>query len=359
MWDLAVREQDYASAQAMLQRYRGAPPWSNRALLALVRGDSVARASLLEEAKASENRQVQIAARFVATYLGDLASAEELARLELAWRRQPAIRQGAQLLSGWLEVGRGRWSSARPAFLAAEQEGAAAGRVHRALAAALPFLVVPRSDLLAVRAEIEAWTPERDPEERTATATALRPHLRLYLLGLLSSRLDQPAEARRYSAELERLPAQPGSAGVVHGLAQTIRSDVAWQAGDFKEVLTALGEVTPEIPLELVSVPAYFTAREYAQEHARYLRAAALAALRRDSEALRWLEAGLRGAPNEFAFLAPLSRLLGEIQERAGDRAAATAHYERLVRLWQDGDPPQRAVMEEVRARLRRLRVEH
>ena len=187
MWDLAVREQDYASAQAMLQRYRGAPPWSNRALLAFVRGDSLSRASLLEEAKGSENRQVQIAARFVATYLGDLASAEELARLELAWRRQPAIRQGAQLILGWLEVGRGRWSAARPAFLAAEGEGAAAGRVHRALAATLPFLVLPRSDLLAVRAEIEAWTPERDADERTATATALRPHLRLYLLGLLSS----------------------------------------------------------------------------------------------------------------------------------------------------------------------------
>jgi tetratricopeptide (TPR) repeat protein len=356
MWDLAVREQDYASAQAMLQRYRGAPPWSNRALLAFVRKDSVARASLLEEAKASENRQVQIAARFVATYLGDLASAEELSRLELKWRRQPAIRQGAQLLLGWLELGRGRWSSARPAFLAAEHEGAAAGRVHRALAASLPFLVVPRSDLLAVRAEIEAWTPERDAEERTATATALRPHLRLYLLGLLSSRLDQPAEARSYLAQLERLPVQPGSAGVIRGLAQTIRSDVAWQSGAFKEVLTALGEVTPEIPLELVSVPAYVIAREYTLEHARYLRAAALAALGRDSEALRWLGYGLRGAPNEFAFLAPLNRLLGEIRERAGDRAAAIENYERLVHLWQDGDPPQRAAAAEVGGRLRRLR---
>jgi len=358
MWDLAVREQDYPSAQAMLQRYRGVPPWSNRALLASARGDSVAGASLLDEAKAPENRQVQIAARFVATYLGELAAAEALARLELSWRRQPAIRQGSQLLLGWLEVGRGRWSSARPAFVAAEQEGAAAGRVHRALAATLPFLVVPRSDLLTVRAEIEAWIPELDPEERTATATALRPHLRLYLLGLLSSRLDQPAEAKRYSAQLERLPAQPGSAGVVRGLAQAIRSDVAWRAGNPGEALAALGEVTPEIPLELVSVPAYVTAREYAQEHARYLRAAALAALGRDSESLRWLQTGFQGAPNEFAYLAPLSRLLGEIQERAGDRAGAIEHYERLVRLWQDGDPPQRAAAAEVSGRLKRLRGE-
>lgn len=358
MWDLAVREQDYPSAQSMLQRYRGVPPWSNRTLLAFVQGDSGARASLLEEAKAAENRQVQIAARFVATYLGDLTSAEELTRLELAWRRQPAIRQGTQLLLGWLEVGRGRWSSARPAFLAAELEGAAAGKVHRALAASLPFLEVPRSELLAVRAEIEAWIPVRDPEERTATATALRPHLRLYLLGLLSSRLHQPAEAQRYSLQLERLPVPPGSAGVVRGLAQTIRSDLAWQAGNPGGALAALGEVTPEIPLELVSVPAYIIAREYTLEHARYLRAAALAALGRDSEALRWLGQGLRGAPNEFAFLAPLSRLLGEIQERAGNRAAAIEHYERLVRLWQNGDPPQRAVATEISGRLRRLRGE-
>jgi len=356
MWDLAVREQDYSSAEAMLQRYRGAPPWSNRTLLAFVRGDSVARASLLEEAKAAENRQVQIAARFVAMYLGDLAAAEELARLELAWRRQPAIRQGSQLLLGWLEVGRGRWSSSRTAFLAAEQEGAVAGKVHRALAATLPFLVLPRSDLLAVRAEIEAWTPERDAEERTATATALRPHLRLYLLGLLSSRLDQPAEARRYSDQLERLPVQPGSAGVARGLTQSIRADVSWQAGNPGEVLAALGAVTLEIPLELISVPAYVIAREYTLEHARYLRAAALAALKRDGDAVRWLAAGFRGAPNEFAYLAPVSRLLGEIQERAGDRAAAIEHYERLVRLWRDGDPPQRAAAAEVGVRLTRLR---
>src|SRR5688572_6389943 len=356
MWDLAVREQDYASAQAMLQRYRGAPPWSNRMLLARVQGDSAARASLLEEAKASENRQVQNAARFVATYLGDLSFAEELARLELAWRRQPAIRQGTQLLLGWLEIGRGRWSSARLAFLAAEQEGAAAGRVHRALAAALPFLVVPRSDLVAVRSEIEAWIPARDPDERTASATALRPHLRLYLLGLLSSRLDQPAEARRSADQLERLPVQPGSAGVVRGLVQTIRADVAWQAGNPGEALAAVEPVTTAIPLELISVPAFVIAREYTLEHARYLRAAALAALRHDTEALRWLRTGLQGAPNEFAYLAPVSRLLGEIQERAGDRAAASESYERLVRLWQDGDSGQRAVAAGAGERLRRLR---
>jgi tetratricopeptide (TPR) repeat protein len=356
MWDLAVREQDYASAQAMLQRYRGAPPWSNRMLLAFVRGDSAARAGLREEAKASENRQVQIAARFVATYLGDLTSAEELARLELAWRRQPAIRQGTQLLLGWLEIGRGRWSSARLAFLAAEREGAAAGRVHRALAAALPFLVLPRSDLLAVRSEIEAWNPARDPDERTATATALRPHLRLYLLGLLSSRLDQPAEAQRYSDQLERLSVQPGSAAVIRGLAQTIRADVAWQADNPAGVFTALGEVIPEIPLELVSVPAFVLAREYTLEHARYLRAAALTALRRDSEALQGLRTGLQGAPNEFAYLAPVSRLLGEIAERAGDRAGAIEHYDQVVRLWKDGDQAQRAAAAEAGERLRRLR---
>ena len=103
-------------------------------------------------------------------------------------------------------------------------------------------------------------------------------------------------------------------------------------------------------------MPAYIIAREYTLEHARYLRAAALAALRRDIDALRWLRTGLQGAPNEFAYLAPVSLLLGEIQERAGDRAAAMESYERVVRLWQDGDPPQRATATEVRGRLTRLR---
>ena len=366
MWHLAVREDDLGGAQAMLERYHGSPPWSYRAFLAHARRDPAEFAVLLEEARGAENRQMQIAARYLMAYSGDFAAADSILTLELQWRQRPAIRQSSRLMKAWLEIGRGRWSAAREAFRAAESEGASRARVETALAATLPFLVIPPTELRAVRAEIEAWRPENDPEERSALATALRPHLRVALLGLLSSRLGgggggEEAAALRYAAELER--AQPPALGesVVQGLARTVRADVAWQGRKPREVIRLLGSSRVEVPLELVSVPLFTTVREYTQEHARYLLAAALTAQGgggggETSEARRWLSTGFQGAPNEFAYLAPISRLMGEVLAHSGDRAGARSQYERFVRLWENAEGAERWVVEEVKGRLAGLR---
>lgn len=356
MWDLAVREADYAAADAYLQRYRGAPPWSRRVVPPLARGDSAAVASLLEEARASENRQVQIAARYVATFLEDYSTAERLARLELEWRRRPAIRADAQLFLGWLEMARGRWSAAQGEFAAAEQvEGAPDVLIHRALAAALPFGGVPRQDLQAIRGEVSRWKPQPEAGEAPALAVRLRPHLRLYLLGMLSVRLGDRDAALAFANQLGRLEAPPDAASVVRALALTVRADVAWQRGRAAEALSLLEPVRGEVPLELVRVPAYTNVREYAQEQARYLRAELLARLGRDREALRWLQTAFHGAPDEFVYHAPVHQRLAEIYERLGDREQAARHYGRFIELWKECDAPLRPAVEAAQARLKQL----
>lgn len=352
MWHLAVREDDLAGAQAMLQRYHGSPPWSYRAFLAHARRDPARFASLLEEAHGAENRQMQIAARYLMVYSGDFSAADSLLSVELRWRQRPAIRQGSRMMKAWLEVGRGRWTAAREAFRAADDEGASRASIEVALAATLPFLVLPAADLQAVRRGIEAWKPEKDPDERTALATALRPSLRIALLGVLSSRLGEPSEALRYAVELEQAPPPPLGESVVQGLARMVRADVAWHAGRPREVIQLLEPVRVEVPPELIAVPLFTTVREYTQEASRYLLAAALAAEGKASEARRWLATGFQGAPNEFVYLAPISRLAGEMAERAGDRAEARRQYERFVRLWESADGAQRKTVEEVKARL-------
>src|SRR5688572_12625225 len=120
MWDLAVREEDYEGADSMMRRMT-APPLSMRILLTFVRGDSASRAAIVEEARALDSRQSQIAARYVATFLEDFATAKSLAELDLAPRRKPPIRANAQLLLAWLEVARGRWTAAKAAFAQAER----------------------------------------------------------------------------------------------------------------------------------------------------------------------------------------------------------------------------------------------
>jgi phage gp36-like protein len=94
MWDLAVREKDYQAVDSMLARYRGSVPLSYRLVPARGRADAATVARLLEEARASENRQLQLAARYTAAY-PTTHTRRRAARL--AWRERPANRAQAQV----------------------------------------------------------------------------------------------------------------------------------------------------------------------------------------------------------------------------------------------------------------------
>jgi len=357
MWDLAVREADYRAADSLLLRYRGEAPLSMRLFTAAARGDSAEHRRLLDDARKAENRQPQIAGRYFATYLEDLPTARSLARLNLAPERRLPLRAGAQFLLAWLEIAAGRWAGARDQFAAAEQSDETATRINRALAVTLPFLAPPVQDLDAVRADLERWNPSADqPDPDAGLPSALRPQLRLYLLGLVYSRLGDDPAALGLAARLERLTAPPEARAAVRGLAATIRADVAARRGRVTEALEMLERAAGgDLPLELVSLPAFATVREYGQDRARYLRAELLTVLKRDGEAIRWLESSLQGAPNEFVYLGPIHRLQAEIHERRGEREKAAEHYERFINLWKDCDPELAPQVQEAKARLVQL----
>jgi tetratricopeptide (TPR) repeat protein len=336
MWDLAVREDDYAAAVSMVSRMK-APPPSMQMLLTFAAGDSAARAASVERARGLDSRQSQIAARYVATFLQDFTAAESLARLDLQERRSLPIRVGAQTFLAWLELARGRWSASKAAFAAAQRMDAASPLlVQRAMAASLPFLGVPQSDLESIRAELAAWSPGAEAAEPNAgLAIRLQPHLRLYLLGLLSARLGDQSSAAQFAAEIERTEAPREARDVVRGLAQTVRTDIATQSGRIAQT----GPVDQRaLPLELVSVRLFTNAREYTLEHARYLHVLQLRAQERHNEALRWIETSFQGSPSEIVYLAPMNLLLGEIYDRLGERQKAIDHYRRFVSLWRDCD---------------------
>jgi tetratricopeptide (TPR) repeat protein len=310
MWDLAVREDDYAAVDTMLERYSGAP-LSYRIMPAYARRDSAAIAALREEARVLDARQSQIAARYVATFLEDFETAEALARLDLAPRRNAAIRLGAQTFLAWLEVARGRWDSASAAFAVAEtMDGSGGVRIDRAVAATLPFVEISDDELRRVRATIDAWQPVPDASASPGLAISLRPHLRLYLSGLLSSRLGEYDQAALRAGEIEQLAAPTEGGHVVGALAATLRADVALERGRPAESLALLSDVNGRVPLELVMIKPFVNVREYAQEHARYLRVAALFATGRDEEARRWLSSAFQGSPLEMVYLAPMRRWL-------------------------------------------------
>jgi len=347
MWDLAVREEDYARADSLLRRKFTADkrPLEHRAMLALVQRDSGALARLLDEVR-NKSSGYPSAPASIALYLNDFRAADEFATAALASPRPQAIRDSLHQLLAVLALAQGSWTAAKREFAQVERVMPSARRQH-ALSATRPFLPVPRADIALLRDELEKWDPSADPREpNPGLASALHPHLRLYLLGVLSSRLGEDALALQHADELQRIDRPPEAATLVRDLALTVRAEVSARRGRPAEALKLLEPIKGEVPPELLAVPFY------SEEGSRYLRAELLYQLGRDEEALQWFANGFQGSPHELVYMAPAHLRQAEIYERLGDTKRAVEHYSRFIHLWQNCDPELRPRVQEARARL-------
>ena len=361
MFDLAVREDDWARADSLIRRrFPRQLPYDVRVVFATIRQDTAALRQLRAEGQETAGQRGRRGDRALeagwalASHLEALEQSEEVSRLSTRPFLPAGTRASAHLFLADLAAAGGRWTAARRELAAAARLGQTdSALVGRALAASLPFLGVPKDQVRTIRDEVERWTPGGDASK--PLPESIRPlaaHLRLYLLGLLSTRLGAMSEALRLASGLETLPAPPESRRVVRSLAQTIRADVASESGRANEGLTLLEGVRGEIPFELLRLP-YFS-----EEHARYLRGRLLAQAGRDEEALRLIENGFAGTPGELYYLAPAHLLQAEIHQRLGDRKVATEHYARFIALWRSCDPSLRPVLEGARAQLARMVAE-
>ncbi len=355
-----MREKSWARADTLIRQKFGTVPFGDQVLFAVARRDSAAerrlRARAPEMAGRKGRRTSGLAVEtgwLLATYLEDLGRAEEFTRFGTASSIPPGLQATAHQFLANLGAAGGRWSAAEPEFAAAAVAHPDSALIGRALAASLPFLGVPKPAIEAIRGEVDRWTPGSDVS--SPLPESIRPltgHLRLYLLGLLSTRLGADADALRYAGEMERLPAPAESSALVRDLGRTIRADVAAAAGRSAEALALLDGVKGEVPFELIRLP-YFS-----EEHARYLRSLLLHQAGRDTEALQLAEVAFTGTPNELHYRAPVHLLRAEIQQRLRNRAAAAAEYSRFVALWRDCDPALRPVVEGARSELAAMAAE-
>ena len=354
MWDLAVREDDYTAVDSMLARFSGAP-LSYRIVPAYARADSAAITRLREEARVLDARQSQIAARYVATYLENRGAAEELARLDLAaaaQRRDPPwranlsrlARGGAGTLGEREDELRCRGTHGRRR----QRPSGASARRHAAFSRRSPRRpgIGPSRHRRVERVRAGAG----ELESRVAASSPLST---VPAFGLLSSRLEDDERANAYAAEIDKLTSPAGARTVVTGLAATVRADVALRRGNAAQALELLSPVGGAVPLELVYVKPFVNVREYAQEHARYLRAQALLATGRTDDARRWFENSFQGSPVEMAYLAPMHAALGEILDRAGSHDAAATHWKKFIALWGEADAALKPQVDAARATVR------
>jgi tetratricopeptide (TPR) repeat protein len=346
MMHLAVREDDIPRAESLVVRV--GKDYADSAMFAAAHGDSAMTASLLAEARGSASvGEVANAAWQVGDWLDRPDAAEQFARAAAVRPERPGR---ANMLLALNLIAQGRWTAADSAMVAAERTSPDPWpRLARGLAASLPFLAVPRAELVAIRADVVAAGTDLPTTAASTPRSELLPQVRIYTLGLLDSRLGQPDAALRSAAQLEASQVAADNLPVVRALAAAVRADVALAAHRPADAVGALDAVRGSVPLDLSG------ASPFGEDYARFLRGEALMALGNDAEAVRWLENGFDGTPDNMAFRAQVSLRLGDIYERMGERQKAIDSYARFTRLWKHCDGRLQQGVQDARAQLARL----
>src|SRR5688500_6741818 len=173
MFDLAVREDQWARADTLIRRkFPEQQPYDIRVLFAVVRKDTASLAALRDEGRATagqrgrrRDRAVE-AGMVLASYLEDLERAEEFTRLSTDESLSARVRATAHLYLAELGAAGGRWSAAKRELAEVARLGQVdSALIGRALAASLPFLGVPRDDVRRIRDEVERWSPGHDASQ--------------------------------------------------------------------------------------------------------------------------------------------------------------------------------------------------
>ena len=284
----------------------------------------------------------------VATYLDDVEGAERFARLLTGGRYSDDVRGMAHRLLARVAVARGRWSAARAQLDTAGRFDPIAELELRSLLAVLPFLQLPRSELLEIRQRVKDWPARAEntgESSHSAAHTGLHPYVRLYRLGLLDAQLGDTTAALRFATSLDAASdsARDLKADALQTFARSIRARVAGQAGRAAEALEQLDRSHWGV------VESIFEAEALD----RYYRAELLYALGRHAEALDWYRTIAERATYELVYIAPCRWRQGWLYDRLGEPAQAAKAYGVVARLWRDADPPlrQTAAMAARRAR--------
>ena len=325
----------------------------SRAFRAFALGDRDAWKRVTRELLQDPPDVPRVTALQVATYLDDLDGAESFGRLLTASRYSDDVRGMAHRLLARVAAARGQWRAARVQLDSARSFDATAALELRSLLAVLPFLHVPRVELLDIRREVESWPAKVEvPGEisHSAAHAGLHPYVRLYRLGLLGTRLGDTTEAVRLAGSLERA-ADSSSAlkrAALRTFARSIRARVAADAGRTAEVLDHLERSSWGM------VESIFEAEALD----RYYRAELLSELGRHAEALDWYRTIAERATYELVYVAPARWRQGRLYEHAGDRARAVEAYRTVTRVWREADPPLREIVTQASRRLRALGAE-
>jgi serine/threonine-protein kinase len=370
MMVFAVQQGDRARADSLLAEwFQGneiAFPF--RAIRDIGVGTAAERERLMAVAAEQDAWNLFVASFFVGSFVENVSVALELAQLGEERAKSPEWRALLTLRTALLEASLGRWRGAQVELERLAELSPNWAIEYRALWS-LQFRSLTRAELVALRDSLSSWDPvtsrllivEPESDWRTGPSPTVaryylfahndvNGHVRSYLLGRLSARLDEYDAALRHAEELERMEA-PATAGTIsRDLAQAVRAHIFWSRGDTARALAALEAAPREVPRQRL-----WTSPFFAEPQERFLLAELLEARGRDDEALAWY--GTFGVPSVYDVfhLAPSYFRRAQIYERLGKLEEARHHYARFVELWQDADPELQPQVEAARRALQAL----
>jgi len=304
-------------------------------------GDTQEQERLSARIESGGERLLGLTAARIAANLRDFPGAERLAR-RLTTPEHPRDWQAVgQILLGQLALAQGRWADGFEILHDAAALEQHWSRELLALFHVVPFVAIPESDLRALRQNLEDWNPvatSPSPSFFFLAHAEIHRQIRLYLLGLLSVRMGNLADAEEWRRQLQRSGGGEETTNVAVALAQSLYGHMAFAADDPKRAIERFDAVRLTATVEQVGVSPILS-----RVLDRYVRAAALVQLEQPDSAVRWLTSITDGI-GDFAFFAPAHLRLAEILAASGDAEQAAFHAREAAKFWPDAALKERVV---------------
>ncbi len=283
-----------------------------RALRAYAGRDEAGIAAVAHELRSARAITVAIAFADVALYSANLDGAEALARQFIEVARSAELRALCHILLAHLALARGRAAAARSELAEAERLDSAWGLEVRGLLAGLPFLAPDRGEIETVRARLIAWDAANVPPSSFpifAMHNDLHPAIRVYLIGMLSLRLDDRDAARSAAEELRATVKDDG--GPTDCLAAELNAAVARAEGRTGEALAMLERSRPRLWFQLTVASPFFSLASR-----RFFQAELLREMGRAAEAEGWYRSIAERSPYEIVYSKAAAERLEEMKTR-------------------------------------------
>jgi DNA-binding SARP family transcriptional activator/tetratricopeptide (TPR) repeat protein len=337
----------------------GLPPGSDFAvkwplIRALIINDREDESRVLEHLRTLSDREVvRVIIHSASAFPNNLSGGVRVAQVLTDPSRANHWRAYGYNIHAQIELARGRWSAARNYLNAMASLEPAAAIEYGALYTLSPSARATSRDLVALRAALAGWDAAPTPPSANVVFglhNGKHETLRLYLLGLVSSRLADTASALEYADSLARVGGDSIHSIVASNLARAVRARVTYARGDTNGALRELGQPWIDPRTQRTHYSAIF-----AQVADRYFMAELLEKSGQLGEAIRAYSSVGDYSTDGLIYM-PMSHLRrADIYLRMGDRERAASHYAKFADAMKDCDPALRQLRNAAVAKVTQL----